>query len=81
MDGVSSVLQGNVIAINVRRKEDFWVPSEALAGGKVGDQTRRAVRVADVNDSAFFFGEGGAQEAWTAVMRGLAALAGRWRGG
>jgi hypothetical protein len=81
VDGVSSVLQGNVIAIDVGRKEDFWVPSEALAGGKVGNQTRRAVRVADVNNSAFFFGESGAQEAWTAIMRRFAALAGGRRGG
>jgi hypothetical protein len=34
VDGVSSVLQGNVIAIDVGRKEDFWIRIMVRYGGK-----------------------------------------------
>lgn len=79
VNGVSAVLEGNVVAVNVRREEDLGIPGKALAGGKVGDQPRRAVRLADVNDGAFLLGERRAQEARAAVVQGL-VLAGRRRG-
>lgn len=77
MDGVSAVLQGDVIAIDVGGEEDFRVPGEALAGGEVRDQARRSVWVADVNDSAFLLGDGRAQEALAAGVQGLALAGGR----
>lgn len=77
MDGVSAVLQGDVIAIDVGGEEDFRVPSETLAGGKVRDQARGSIRVADVNDSAFLLGDGRAQEALAAGVQRLALAGGR----
>jgi hypothetical protein len=69
--GIAAVLEGNIVAVDVRREEDFGVPSETLARRKVRDQSGRTLRVADVNDSAFLLREGRAQKTRAAVMKGL----------
>jgi uncharacterized membrane protein len=71
MHGIAAVLEGNVVAVYVRRKKDFRVPRKALAGGKLGDQSRRTLWVADVNDSAFLLRKRRAQKAWATVVQGL----------
>lgn len=57
MDRVPAVFEGNIVAIDIRREKDFGIPGETLAGGKVGDQSGSAFRIADVNDGAFLLGE------------------------
>lgn len=57
MDWVPAVLEGNIVAVDIRWEKDFGVPGETLAGGEVGDQSGSAFRIADVNDGAFLFGE------------------------
>lgn len=69
--GIAAVLERNIVAVNVRRKEDFGVPGETLTRREVRDQSRRALRVADVNDSAFLLGQRRAQKTWAAVVQGL----------
>jgi hypothetical protein len=69
--GIAPILEGNIVTVNIRRKEDFRVPGEALARRKVRDQSGSALRVANVNDSAFLLREGRAQKTWAAVMKGL----------
>lgn len=71
MHGIAAVLEGNVVAVYVRRKKDFGVPRKALAGGEVGDQSRRTLWVANVNDSAFLLRKRRAQKAWAAAVQGL----------
>jgi len=71
MHGIAAVLEGNIVAVDIRREEDFGIPGKTLARRKVGDQSRRALRVADVNDSAFLLRERRAQKTRAAVMKGL----------
>jgi hypothetical protein len=45
-----------------------WVPGETLAGGEVGDQSRRSVRLSDVDHCGFLFGDGRTEEARSTVL-------------
>lgn len=71
MDRLSSILEGNVVAVEVRGEEDFGVPVETLTRGEVGNKTGRAIRVTDVDDGRLLHGEGGAQQAWSTAVKGL----------
>lgn len=66
--GVSPVLQGNVIAVDVRGKEDFRVPHEALGRRQVGDEPGRAIRRPNVDNGGLLLGESRAQKTWTAAV-------------
>jgi hypothetical protein len=79
VDGVSSVLERDVLAVDVGREKDFWVPSKALAGGEVGDQTRGALGVTNVNHRRLLLGYSGAQQTGASAMQAVAFGRGRWR--
>lgn len=71
MDGLSSVLEGHVVAIEVGWEKDFGIPVEALAGGEISDKTGRTIRVADVDDGRLLHGEGGAKQTWSTGVKRL----------
>lgn len=71
---ISSVLKRDVVVVNVGGEEDLWIPSEALTRREVGDQTRRALRVANVDYGAFLLGNRRAQKARSAGMARFASL-------
>jgi hypothetical protein len=62
VDGISSVLEGYVVAIDIRGQEYFWVPRKALAGREVCDQTRRAIWVPNVDDGRLLLGKSDAEQ-------------------
>lgn len=71
MHGIAAILEGNIVAVDVRREEDFRVPGETLARRKVRDQSRRSLRIADVNNGAFLLRERRAQKTRAAAMKSL----------
>jgi hypothetical protein len=82
VDGVTAVLERHVVVVDVGWDEDLWVPGEALAIRQVGDQTRRTLRIANINDGALLLRDGRTQEAGPPPMtlaRTLALGGPRWR--
>lgn len=57
MHWVELDLKGSRVNVEVRRYEDFGVPNEALAGGQVGNQAGRPIRIAYVDDGALLLAE------------------------
>lgn len=52
---LAALIQRNVVVVDVRGEEDFWVPDVALAGNGIGNQPWGPFRVTDVDNGAFFF--------------------------
>jgi hypothetical protein len=62
VNGVSAVLERDVVTIHVRRKKDLWVPGKPLARREIGDQSRRTIGISNVDDGGFLLGNGSAQK-------------------
>lgn len=72
-----SVFEGDVVAVDVGRQEDFRVPCEALAGGEVGDQAGSAVGLANIDDGAFLLRQRRAEQAGPTLVDRLLRGSGR----
>jgi hypothetical protein len=75
---VSPSIEWYVVAIEVRWKEDFGVPHEALARREVRDQAGWAVRLSDVDNGALLLGQCGAEKAWSAILPAACLGRPRW---
>jgi hypothetical protein len=79
MNRISPILQRYIIAVDVGWQEDLGVPGKPLARGKIRDQSRRTIRLPDVDDGALVLGEGGAEEARSALVSSLGLVRRRGR--
>jgi hypothetical protein len=68
VNGVSAVLERDVVAIDVRGKKDLWVPGEPLARREIRDQPRWTIRVTNVDNGGFLLGDGGAQKTGSSAI-------------
>jgi hypothetical protein len=69
VDRISSIFEGNVVAVDIRWQEYFWVPCKALAGRKVCDQTRRAIWIPNVDDGRLLLGKSGTEQTRAAAVK------------
>jgi hypothetical protein len=68
VNGVSAVLERDVVTIDVRGEKDLWVPGKPLAGREIRDQPRRTIRVTNIDNGGFLLGDGGAQKTGSSAV-------------
>lgn len=68
VDGVASALERFEVAVDVGGEEDLWIPFITLRTSYTSNQTRRSIRVTDIDNSMLLFGKRRAQQARSPVM-------------
>lgn len=63
VDRLAALVQRNVVVVDIRWEENFWVPYVALAGDSVGDKSWRPFWVTDVDNGALLFEDRRAEKA------------------